>query len=60
MKNGQKIPQQPQLGKQQPQVIELSDDQLEHVQGGINPQPLPPRWDVPSIPLPPPGGARWR
>ena len=60
MKKVQKV-QQPPLGKQQPQVTELSDDQLEQVQGGLNPQPLPPRIAfVPSIPIPPPDGILWR
>ncbi len=45
MKNEKKKQPQPQPqtpGKQQHKVTELSDEQLEQVQGGLNPQPLPP------------------
>jgi hypothetical protein len=55
MKKAQKG-QQP-LSKQSPRMIELSEDQMARVQGGLNPQPLPPgRALVPSIPIPPPEG----
>jgi bacteriocin-like protein len=53
--------QQP-LGKQATQMTELSDDQMAQVQGGLNPQPLPPGIAalVPSTPIPPPEGRFFR
>lgn len=52
--------QKQQLDKQKTQVTEVSDDQLEKVQGGLNPQPLPPGRAIPTIYTPYPPGDPWR